>query len=310
MPIHLNSISRRHFLGTTAVASIAPLTSSLFAADDSKPQTWALLADTHIAADPALEARGTNMVENLKKVVAEITAEKDSIAGVIIDGDIAYNEGLHGDYETFVSVIGELARNGMPLHMTLGNHDDRTVFRETFADHTDPPPVMIEKHVSLIETPLANWILLDTLRYVNKVEGEIGEKQIEWLTGLLDAHPDKPAILVGHHYPQIFREDVVPTDKEKIKISGLIDSEPFLDALAKRTQAKAYIFGHSHYWKTGKSKSGLHEVNLPPTGYVFDPVRPNGWVKATVSESGMDLELRALDTSHEQHGKTTSLNWR
>ncbi len=48
----------------------------------------------------------------------------------------------------------------------------------------------------IIETPMANWILLDSLRFVNKTEGEIGEKQLKWLTGLLDANPDKPAVIL------------------------------------------------------------------------------------------------------------------
>jgi len=102
---------------------------------------------------------------------------------------------------------------------------------------------------------------------------------------------------------------VIPGDK-KIKISGLIDSEVFLNSLAERTQAKAYIFGHSHTWNTEKDDTGLHRINIPPTAYLFDPERPNGWVKATISKTGMDLELRAIDTAHAEHGKKTSLDWR
>jgi 3',5'-cyclic AMP phosphodiesterase CpdA len=305
MPAHINVTSRRRFLQTTAIASLTPAFADFVWGEESKTETWAFLSDTHIAADTSQESRGTNMAANLKRVVAEVAAEGNSLAGIIVNGDLAFNDGQHGDYEIFMGIMGDLSRSGVPIHMTLGNHDDRMAFRESFADHTHPAPIMVEKHLSLIETPIANWILLDSLRYVNKVEGEIGEKQMAWLKEVLAAHPDKPAIVVGHHYPQVFREDVIPGDK-KIKISGLIDSEPFLDLLHQHPQAKAYIYGHSHTWLTETDEAGLQRINLPPTAYVFDETRPNGWVKAVVSATGIEMELRPLAGERE----AVALDWR
>ena len=46
----------------------------LWAADESRNEnTWALLADTHIAADRAVTSRNVNMAEHLAKVVHELT---------------------------------------------------------------------------------------------------------------------------------------------------------------------------------------------------------------------------------------------
>jgi Icc protein len=308
MPLHLDTVSRRRFLGGSAVLALAPgLPRFATAADEG--ESWALLSDTHIAADRALESRqGVNMAENLKAVVAEVLAEKERLAGVIIDGDCAYNDGQAGDYETLLALLDPLREAGLPVHFTLGNHDDRDKFSAAIGDTAGRGPVE-GKHCSVLETPLAHWILLDSLRYVNKVEGEFGAEQLAWVARLLEANPEKPAILVGHHYPQVFREDIVPGD-EKIRISGLVDSEPFLETLAKHPAAKAYVYGHSHTWLLKQGEDGVHHVNLPPTAYVFDAARPNGWVRATVTGKGMALELRSLDPAHPQHGEKHELAWR
>lgn len=316
MPLHLNPrrASRRHFLKSLAGGGvlISPLTRSLgHAAADSKPERWALLSDTHIAADPAFMARAdTNMADNLRRVVAEVAAEAETLDGVLINGDCAYNDGQRGDYETLVRLLQPLTDAGLPIHMTLGNHDDREKFHAVLSGAAKTGVGLVDgKHVSVIEGSHANWVLLDSLRFVNKVEGEFGEAQLKWLETWLGQNSLKPAILVGHHYPQVFRDDIIPGDK-KIAISGLIDSGPFFEIIDRFPHAKTYIHGHSHDWKTKTDERSFHEVNLPPTAYVFNFEKPNGWVRATVSGEGMDLELRALAPDHPQHGEKKTLTWR
>jgi DNA repair exonuclease SbcCD nuclease subunit len=308
MPLHLDLLSRRRFLGGGTILALSPFLPAS-PARAAETESWALLSDTHIAADPALKSRqGVNMADHLRKVVAEVVAEKASLAGVIIDGDCAYDDGQPGDYTTLLEILDPLREAGLPVHFTLGNHDDRVNFSAAVGAATGESPVE-GKHCSILETPLANWILLDSLRYVNKVEGEFGAAQLAWIEKLLAANPDKPAILMGHHYPQVFREDIIPGE-EKIKISGLVDSQPFLDLIGKQSAAKAYIYGHSHTWLMKKDENGLHQINLPPTAYVFNESMPNGWVRATLSKGGIELELRALDPGHPQHGGKHQLAWR
>lgn len=308
MPLHLAPLSRRRFLGGSAVLALSSFLPST-RARETDSEIWALLSDTHIAADPAtLSKQGVNMAAHLRQVVAEVLAEKESLAGVIIDGDCAHDDGQAGDYTTLLEILDPFREAGLPVHFTLGNHDDRDNFSAALGEATGDSPVT-GKHCSILETPLANWILLDSLRFVNKVEGEFGAEQLSWIAKILDKSPDKPAIIVGHHYPQVFREDIIPGD-EKIKISGLVDSEDFLKVIGPRTNAKAYLYGHSHTWLLKKGTDGLHEINLPPTAYVFDSQRPNGWVRATVSAGGLALELRAIDPSHPQHGEKHELAWR
>ncbi len=309
MSIHLNaSVSRRRFLGGIAVLSFAGTSSLRSSQGDT--ETWAFLSDTHIDKDPDFVSwNGVHVADNLRRIIAEVLEERESLSGVLIDGDCALDKGLPGDYEVLAELLRPVVEAGLPLHLTLGNHDDRGPFFETFRKmRRDDPPVE-NKHVGVVESGPVNFVFLDSLRIVDEVEGEFGAAQREWLSRVLDDAPGKPTILVGHHYPQVFREDVIPAD-EPIKIMGLIDSSAFLDLVEERPQAVAYVCGHSHHWKVETAASGFHQVDLPPTAYVFDPERPSGWVRATVSPEGMRLELSSLDKDHPEHGQVKELVWR
>ncbi|MEM9282808.1 MAG: metallophosphoesterase [Verrucomicrobiota bacterium] len=307
MPIHLDPLSRRRFVGNSLTLSLAGLTD--WRAQAAETSSWALLADTHIvAATEPQEIRGINMAKHLKQVVKELLAESDSLSGVIINGDCALDDGQPGDYAALAEILLPVVESGLPVHFTLGNHDDRVTFYETYHALSELSPVE-SKHCSVIETPQADWILLDTLNIVDEVEGKLGETQLNWLDEHLAAMKGKHAIIVGHHYPQVFRTDVIPSDEE-IKISGLLDSKPFLELISRHSNATAYIFGHSHKWGVDTDEAGIHQINLPPTAYVFDKAQPSGWVKATVSTKSFFLELRSLDPEHPKHGETHELAFR
>jgi 3',5'-cyclic-AMP phosphodiesterase len=183
----------------------------------------------------------------------------------------------------------------------MGNHDDRGPLYEALADQRPATQPVESKHVSVLQAPKINWFLLDSLFQVDVVTGELGDAQLEWLARALDAHADKPAILVAHHNPQ-FEPNVGGG------WSGLKDSKALFDLVAARKHVKAYIYGHTHDWRIRKS-GDLHLVNLPPVAYVFQEGRPNGWIEASVRENGLTLRLHCLDKSHAQHGETAELTW-
>src|SRR5687768_13209282 len=100
MPVHLPAISRRRFIRSCVAAgaglALGPrfldaanpaATAAVFRAAD--PHVWAMLADTHIAADPARLGRGCNMTDHLNHVCREIRALQTAPAGVIVHGDCA-----------------------------------------------------------------------------------------------------------------------------------------------------------------------------------------------------------------------------
>ena len=304
MPIHVTSQSRRMFLQTSLGAGVSLLTFGHLHGEyaPNKAQHVALLADTHIAADPNSAARGSVMAANLQTVIADILAQSQLPVFAVIDGDCAYNVGLAEDYQTLASLVTALPAAKIPLHMAMGNHDDRNAFLKQFSDHDEEHAVVAGKHVSVVETKFVNWFLTDTLQKVNNVTGEIGSEQLVWLKAALAARADKPAIVVGHHNPQFTKPD-------DGRVTGLQDTQPLFDLLESFPHVKAYVYGHTHSWSTQRRDSGLHLINLPPVGYAFNEHSPIGWVDAAVSEDGLTLTLHSIDVNHSEHLKTRTLDW-
>src|SRR4051812_17760807 len=274
MPITLPPISRRRFIaGSLAAAAGASLMSAewLHGAADAAvdPHRVALLSDTHIAADLAHVAREVNMAEHLRQVVAGVTALQRRPAHVLLNGDLAFNSGESADYAAGVKLLEPVRAAGMPIHIGLGNHDNRERFWAAIPGEHRPDAPVKDKHVALIETERANWLMLDSLNVTLEVPGLVGPEQLAWLAKTLDAHTDKPALVMVHHNPQF----TAPGPK---KAGGLLDTAALLDVPSPRKQAKVLFFGPSHRWSHEQREDGLHPVNLPATAYVFDAGQPSG----------------------------------
>lgn len=304
MPVHALPLSRRNFLAqaVAGTASLALLKPTWGEDSTTNPNFLALLSDTHIPNAPDVTARDTNMTSNLQQVVRELVALKTKPAGVFINGDCAYLKGLPEDYANLANCVAPLAEAGLPLHLTMGNHDDRGPLYAALASQKPERPLVDSKHVSLLKTPHANLFLLDTLTEVNVVTGEVGAAQRQWLAQALDAHTDKPAIIIAHHNPQF------TAPAEGARWSGIQDTAEFFELITSRKQVKAYVFGHSHNWSLAKS-GDLHLINLPPVAYVFGEGKPNGWVEANLRPDGISLKLHTISATHPQNGEQANLVW-
>ncbi len=299
MPICLPPLNRRHFLrrALAAGAGLCFAPELLAAARGANSNTWALLADPHIAAAPASVNRGVNMTQHLAAVADEVVALAERPAGAFVVGDCAFNKGEPADYAQFSKLLEPVRASGVPLHLTLGNHDERENFWTALKEKKVKRPVA-DRQAALVATELVNWIMLDSLAKTLQTPGLLGPEQLKWLTDTLDANRTKPAIILVHHNPGLDGN------------IGLIDSPALLEILRPRKQVKAWVYGHTHNWKISRDESGLHLVNLPPVSYIFRPGDPMGWVHATLRPDGMKLELRCLDPQHKDQGQIVDLKWR
>jgi len=302
MPVTLPQLSRREFLKRAALVgaatAMAPSSyAGLFGKSRDK-HTFFFLSDTHIAADPAQVYLNVNMADHLAACSRELAAWPVKPAAVIVNGDLAYLTGKPEDYKTFARSIAPV-RALAPIHLSLGNHDDRENFWTAFPHDAKKVKSVPQKQATVFSSERANWFLLDSLDITPKTPGRLGPAQLDWLANELDARSGKPAIVVVHHNPQF----------PKVT-TGLLDSDALLAVLAPRNQVKALVFGHTHDWHITQHESGIHLINLPPTSYPFKEIRPSGWVCATLSKDGMDLELRASDAKHPEHAQVQSLKWR
>jgi 3',5'-cyclic AMP phosphodiesterase CpdA len=299
MPFTLPTISRRQFLTVTAAGAATCLTRGIGAEDRvGDPNRFALLSDTHVAADPKTIARGISMHDHLQAVVREILASQPAPAGVFISGDCALAKGLSEDYSTLLDLLGPLRDAGVPIHLAMGNHDHRERFRQAFGESARKASSLPEKHVLVVPSPHANWFVLDSLDQTEKTPGTLGGEQLQWLAQALDRAADKPALVMVHHQP----------DNRPVA-GGLVDTEPLFEVLSPRRHVKALFFGHTHVWLV-TGRDGIHLVNLPPTAYVFSPGQPSGWVDARVTAAGITLELRCVNPQHARHGQRVELTWR
>lgn len=305
MPIHLPPVSRRRFLSTAARGALAGagwLALGRASADEAAqrdPHAFALLSDTHIARDPAAVHRGTNMYNHMQAASKQILALEQLPAGVLVNGDCAFSSGLSADYAVFLETLDPYRQAGLPIHCTLGNHDNRDNFWAADRRLKSTAGALDNRQVSVLQTERANFFLLDSLERTNSTPGLLGEEQIAWLAAALDAHADRPAIIFAHHH----------LIQGGSMASGLKDTQALLDVLVPRQQVKAYVFGHTHHWHH-REHEGMHLVNLPPVAYPFNRIDPSGWVMLRLEDNGASFQLNAVDTGHKQHGERFDCAWR
>lgn len=296
-----NALSRRIFLRQLLLGGLIWSVGRSAQASGQRidPHQYALLADTHIAADRARTHQGGAMAANLETVVHQILTRPTLPAAAFIAGDLAFSRGETGDYHQLNSLLRPLRSAGVPVYLALGNHDHRERFLESLPWAFRPDRPWRERCCTVVPTPRANWFILDSLEQTLSTPGLLGPDQLRWLAGALDARRRKAAILVFHHHPDWTANRL-----------GLKDTEALFEVIRPRPQVKACIFGHTHRWELSTDASGIHLVNLPPTSYVFRPEYPVGWVEARLRPDGMDLCLLCLDERHSQHRRHVNLNWR
>ena len=300
MPVTLPQLSRRAFLKRAALAGAAAVVApqsfaGLFGKARDKHMFF-FFSDTHIAADARLDHGGVNMADNLAACVRQLAEWPVKPASVIVNGDLAFSSGLPAEYAMFRKLITPV-RALAPLHLSLGNHDERENFWQAFPHDAAKLKSVPQKQATVFSSDRANWFLLDSLEVTAKTPGELGPAQLDWLARELAARPGKPTIVVCHH----------PLDVTGLL--GLKDSAALESLLVQHRQVKAFIFGHTHNLQIETHPSGVHLINLPPTGYVFQAGRPSGWVRATLARDGMEIELRALDVNHPEHAQVKQLTW-
>ncbi|MDZ4290234.1 MAG: metallophosphoesterase [Prosthecobacter sp.] len=301
MPLHLTPGStRRHFLGHLGAAVTLSCRGEIFAAADAGEELIAILNDTHIGAQQKADS---NIPRHLRETVDWLLKLGKRPAAVVINGDLALRDGQAGDYTNFVKLIAPLRDAGIPIHLTMGNHDNREVFYRVLAAEKPQQPAVAARHVSVVKLAKANLFLLDSLKQTMIAPGDLGAEQLSWLGKMLDAHADKPALIVAHHNPRLGGDPVhFP--------GGLEDSEALWQVLAARPQVKAYVHGHIHHLNYF-GHQGIHILNTPATSYVADPkTSTTGWTMAKLSDTGGIFMTHTHLPDHAWNGAVKQLTWR
>ncbi len=296
MPIYLPPISRRSFLAGSLAAGASALWGREALAVERKtdPNRWVFISDTHIGTHREDTRSGTKPAETFAKTVEQVLDLDPRTAGIVITGDLAFLTGQPSEYKLIRELYQPIREAGIPLHLVLGNHDRRDHFWAAFPEAKPTQPA-VDRQAAVVETPLANWFLMESLFKTNFTPGLLGKEQLQWLTKALDAHADKPALLMAHHNPE--------------GLTGLQDAAALLQIAVAHKQVNAYIYGHTHQWRVHREKE-IHLVNVPATAWLFDAQEPRGWLDINLQKTGATVVMNALDKKHAKHGERIELKWR
>ena len=236
-------ITRRLFLGQAMAACAADRRGFAQTAPDAAgvdPNLVTLFSDTHVTRRPDSPFQR----DGLARCVSEVLALSPRPAHVIIYGDLAHLTGEPDDYALLKELLAPLAAGGVRWHPVLGNHDRHEAFFAAFPEYARSP--VPGKMVSVVETPRADFILLDSC-LDGPVQGTLDEPQRAWLRETLSQYA-KP-VFVGAHHPV---------------------SETGVNALLAATPACCgYIHGHNHVWDPN-SAYAVWSLGLPSTGHWGD----------------------------------------
>lgn len=284
-------IIRRSFLSTLAsVCASVSVHRFAMALEQSKTIDIALVSDSHIHRDVTTVYRGFNPADHLSLAVEQILSTNCSMS--FLCGDVARADGHRDDYLKTRELLKPLT-DRMPMHVAMGNHDDRSNFMSAFDIPDNGEPIAGKKHVTIADLGPQRWIVLDSLMYVDKVPGLLGQEQREWLDRVLARDRNKPTLLMVHH-------TLGPNDGD------LLDTDRLLTICQKHEQVKGVFFGHSHKWSIEK-KDNLYWINLPALGYNFQDTQPVGWVHARVSPNELTLTPRVIGGNTSDDSKSVVL---
>ncbi len=213
-----------------------------------------VLADIHMVPEGSL-SHGLDTADRLNQAVAYVNAHHADAEFVIFAGDLA-DHGEAAAYARFKEAINPLTP---PVYLTLGNHDNRATFLETF------PGLQADTgcidHV--IDTGGYRILVLDSSDPDAHHAGNLSDDQIAWLKTRLSEASDRPVVIVLHHNITKFH---VQTD-----FIILQDNAAFADAVLSHPDVRQVISGHVHMTTAGTYK-GVPFCTFAGAHYGIEPM--------------------------------------
>ncbi len=194
-----------------------------------------------------------------------------------------------GDAASYARLADMLSDLPFPVHLMVGNHDDRAALCAAFAG--TPLEQGFVQYV--LPLPGLRLIALDTLE-PGRHGGAFCAARAEWLSEQLDADPTTPVVIAMHHPPIVSGLDWLDGAEDAPWIAR------FTAAIAGRPQVRAIIAGHLHR-TIHSSIAGVPLTVCPSTAPTvaldlnpIDPEQPDG--RAMIADEPAAFAL------HRWHG--------
>lgn len=179
---------------------------------------------------------------NFAKGLAHAMAQHADAEALFITGDLSD----WGDADDYARLKAQLADLPMPVHLMIGNHDDRPTFAQAFPDLVSDDG-FVQYAVPL---SIGTALCLDTWGPETHA-GHFCARRAAWLAAHLD-QSEGPVWIFMHHNPVPIQ--IAPMDKIM-----LLDADRFADTVAPHAEKIRHIFhGHCHLPLTGS----LHGIPM------------------------------------------------
>ncbi len=225
--------------------------------------TFVHMTDTHIQPEGAQAFMGIDTAQKFKAVVEYIRGMGIQPAFFAISGDIVQDAEDDG-YMRVKELLKELDSFGVPVLLTLGNHDNRVSFQRVMLGETDTDESRRYYHSHVFDG--FKIILLDS-RESGKVYGTFDDAQMDWLKAELAE--GLPSILIFHHPPVITPYALLDSHillQDSIeKLAAAIDGQNVIGILN----------GHIHFNNVGVFH-GVPAIAGGHVAFMLDPYEKQG----------------------------------
>ncbi len=191
------------------------------------------ISDLHLRADGQKLKKIINSKKTLAAAIRHLKAFEPAPDLVLATGDLVHK----GTGKNYRALRRRLDKLKLPVYVIPGNHDDRELLRDTFADWGYLPKEGEFLHYTVEDHPL-RLIGLDTVT-PGSDGGSMCSQRLQWLDARLAESPQRPTVIFMHHPP--FKTGV-----------DFMDRPPFMGATEMETvvrrhpQVERVICGHVH----------------------------------------------------------------
>lgn len=217
---------------------------------------FVVMSDLHLVPEGELSLT-LDTGARLEQAIDRVIARYGDADFCILAGDLA-DLGELAAYERLKTL---LERMPIPVHLTLGNHDDRLNFLSVFGAHHAAETGKLDK---VIDCKGYRVILLDSSE-AGRVDGVLEASQIDWLLARLAEAIDRPVVVVLHH-----NANALHINADTIR---MLEPDAFIGALKTHPDIRQVIAGHVHLTSTA-SWRGLPFTTLAgghySVGFVVD----------------------------------------
>ena len=192
------------------------------------------MTDIHLTT-PGETIGGRDPNANFQRALDHALALHSDAEALFITGDLS-DWGERDDYLRLKEIIAKLP---VPVHLCIGNHDDRPTFLSVFPEFSQDGAFV----QTVVPLSMGHAILLDTWGPETHA-GHFCEARAAWLSAKLSEAPG-PVYLFLHHNP-------VPTRVAPMDQIMLLDAARLAETLRPHKAKIAQIFhGHCHLPLTG-----------------------------------------------------------